>query len=87
MQVRCIGLYLLLFRIFLKKMDEKVKEDLGEMGVDAVPAVSELAKLVRSEDREVRKAAEDALVKISASAPLSIEGTWAHAEPADLETD
>lgn len=39
MQVRCIGLYLLLFRIILKKMDEKVKEDLGEKIVEVVKTI------------------------------------------------
>ena len=39
MQVRCIGLYLLLFRIILKKIDEKVKEDLGEKIVEVVKTI------------------------------------------------
>ncbi len=39
MQVRCIGLYLLLFRIILKKMEEKVKEDLGEKIVEVVKTI------------------------------------------------
>ena len=39
MPVRCIGLYLLLFRIILKKMDNKVKEDLGEKIVEVVKTI------------------------------------------------
>ena len=39
MTVRSIRLSLLLFRIILKKMDEKVKEDLGEKIVETVKTI------------------------------------------------